>query len=262
MMELLLHESKTLTLTCPKHGGYTGNTIKFTFLGREKEMNPPCPVCEREIAEAKERGESERRRFQEEGRFRDMNIENRFYQSGFDTFNAYNDELRAHLETCRRFAERPNGKLVMLGENGNGKTHLAVSILKAVGGVMYTAYEIGMNIRQGYREGKERGVFDELCSVPLLVIDEVEKAKDSEAKHQWMSYVVGKRYNRLLPIVFIANCHIQRNCRERQKPCPYCLEYHLENDVLSRIMEDGIIMNFTCEDYRGKIRASRSGDRL
>jgi DNA replication protein DnaC len=150
----------------------------------------------------------------------------------------------------------------MIGENGNGKTHLAVSVLKKLGGVIYTAFEISVNLRQSYGgDTKEREVFDELCTVPLLVIDEIEKIKNSEAKQAWMSHVIGKRYSRMLPIILIANCHRQKDCTQQKKPCPRCLEYHLENDVLSRIIEDGIIMQFSSEDYRRKIRDARFGRR-
>jgi DNA replication protein DnaC len=253
-------KKRTVTLTCPKHGEYTGEAVKFNFCGLEKEMNPMCPVCEQEIVAEDARKEEEYRKRRAINKLRDMNIEPRFYETNFDNFDAYNAELRGHLATCRRFAENPNGKLVMLGENGNGKTHLAVSVLKATGGVIYTAYEIGIKLRQSYGgDIKEWEVFNELCTMPLLVIDEVEKIKDSESKQNWVSYVVGKRYDRLLPIIFIANCHAQKDCREQKKPCPRCLEYHLENDVLSRIIEEGVIMNFTSGDYREKIRAARQG---
>jgi DNA replication protein DnaC len=147
----------------------------------------------------------------------------------------------------------------MLGKNGTGKTHLAISVLKALGGVIYTAYEIGVNLRESYNGGgiREYEALDELCSVPLLVIDEVEKLKDSEAKQNWMSHVIGKRYNRMLPIIIIANCHLANDCAAVKKPCSSCLEYHLENDVISRITEDGIIMNFNSGDYRKEIRERR-----
>jgi hypothetical protein len=55
----------------------------------------------------------------------------------------------------------------------------------------------------------------------------------------------------------IANCHTQKSCVEQKKPCPKCLEYHLENDVISRIVEDGIVLNFSNGDYRKTIRSSR-----
>jgi DNA replication protein DnaC len=262
-MSDLRYENKTVTLTCPKHGEYTGEVVKVIFLEREKEINPVCPFCEQERAAEKAREEEEYQKRLTTSRLRSMNVEPRFYESTLDNFNAYNAELRGHLETCRRFAEHPDGKLVMLGAYGNGKTHLAVSVLKAVGGVMYTATEIALRLRQSYNGGvlKEWEIFEELCTAPLLVIDEVEKIKETEWKGHWMSHIVGKRYNRFLPIIFISNCHLQIDCPEREQPCPHCLEYHLDNDVLSRILEDGIMMNFTSGDYRIKIRNARLGSK-
>jgi DNA replication protein DnaC len=255
-------EAGTVARVCPKHGEYAAGVFTFDVLGSAMEFTQGCPLC-REEAEAKERREEgERQKRREAGKWRGMNIGPRFYGSTLDNFDAYSAELREHLETCRRFAENPDGKLVMLGGNGNGKTHLAVGVLKEVGGAIYTAYEIGIKLRQGYGgEAKEWEVFEGLCAAPLLVIDEVEKIKDSESKQHWLSHVVGKRYDRMLPMIFIANCHRQKDCRQRERPCPRCLEYHLENDVLSRIIEDGIIMDFTGGDYREKIRDARRGAR-
>ncbi|MDR1230030.1 MAG: ATP-binding protein [Spirochaetaceae bacterium] len=251
-----VYESRAVTLVCPKHGEYTGEAILVGADGQE--LNPACPVCEAESGAKKRREEEEREKRHMIQRCRSMNIEPKFYGASFENFDAYNGELRRHLRTCREFAKKPDGKIVMLGENGNGKTHLAVSILKETGGAIYLAYEIGILLRQSYGgTTKEWEVFNELCTVPLLVIDEVEKIRDSEAKRNWLSYVVNKRYNRLLPIVFIANCHTQAECGEAQKPCPRCIESHLENDVLSRIIEDGTVMNFTGADYRAKIRETR-----
>jgi DNA replication protein DnaC len=187
-----------------------------------------------------------------------MNIGRKFWNESFETFDDYTDELKEHLATAREFAGKPEGKLVMLGEHGNGKNHLAASILKKTGGLIYRAYEIGLLLRQAMNGSTtEYEVLTRLCETPLLVIDEIEKLKDSEAKNHWLSYVVGKRYDDMLPVIFIGNCHTQNACREKQRPCPKCIEYHLENDILSRIIEDGIIMEFTGDDYRERIRAGR-----
>jgi DNA replication protein DnaC len=90
-----------------------------------------------------------------------------------------------------------------------------------------------------------------------LVIDELDKAKESEAKNNWMSHIIGKRYNNMLPLILIGNGHLQDDCKSSQKPCPKCLEYHLENDVISRIFEDGVLLKFTGEDYRERMREKR-----
>jgi DNA replication protein DnaC len=249
---------KNITLQCQKHGEYTGAAVIICPPGK-KEVSE-CPACRKEIDAEKLRQKDEQAKQHLIQKWRSMNIDDKYYESTFDNFDAYNDELRKYLEICRSFSENPDGKLIMLGKNGNGKTHLAVSVLKKLGGVIYTAFEIGVNLRQSYNgDTKEHEVFDELCTVPLLVIDEVEKIKDSESKQNWMSHVIGKRYNRMLPIIIIANCHTQKDCTEQKKPCPYCLEYHLESDVISRIIEDGIIMKFNSGDYRRKIREERFG---
>jgi len=246
---------ETVTLNCEKHGVYTGEAVTASLFGKSYNYKPACPVCEEEDKAAQEKTLFDFHEKEKIQRWRLMNIEKLFYDSGFDNFNAYNAQLRENLKVCGKFAGNPAGKLVMLGENGNGKTHLAISILKETGGVIYTAYEIGIMLRDCYNgNGSERELFEELCAAPLLVIDEVEKIKDSDAKQNWMSYVVGKRYNRMLPLIFIANCHVKNDCGEQTKPCPRCLEYHLENDILSRIIEDGIILKFNSDDYREKIR--------
>jgi DNA replication protein DnaC len=264
MNEKAIEERVVTTLECPKHGKYTGELVTLNLKPFGKSMmkiHTMCPVCEKEIdAEQLKKHEHDFEAHRITA-LKAMNIDELFWDSTFDNFEAYNDELRKHFETCRKFAKKPKGKLVMLGENGNGKTHLAICILKELGGVIYTATEIGIALRQRYGSGgsREHEVFEQLCTAPLLVIDEVEKIKDSEWKNYWMSHIVGKRYNRMLPIIFIANCHTKKNCKEPVKPCPKCLEYHLENDVLSRIIEDGIVMNFDSPDYREKKRLIKMG---
>jgi DNA replication protein DnaC len=247
---------------CKKHGKYRGSANQwFSFWGgKDFVIAPECPFCKEEDRRMHEqRAESVE---ELELRYAGMNIGEIFWGSTFKNFDAYTPELVKHLETAKKFAACPEGKLVMLGENGNGKNHLAASILKTTRGLIYRAYEIGLILRQiinGSAEETEYGFLKRLCETPVLVIDEVEKLKDSEAKNHWLSYVVGKRYDAMMPIIFISNCHTQDDCKAEKKPCPKCIEYHLENDVLSRIIEDGKIMKFTGEDYRYKKRTERAG---
>jgi DNA replication protein DnaC len=244
ILKINLRKLPDREFACPKHGSYSGKPIQ-TML---EAITPECPICKKEKEAIEEAERQEKDRIDQIVK---MNIDERYWNSNFENFNAYNEELKKHLRMAENFAGNPDGKLVMLGENGNGKTHLAISVLKKLGGKIYTAYEIGVRLRQSYTgETKEWEILNELCTVPLLVIDEVEKIKDSESKQNWVSHVVGKRCNRRLPIIFIANCHTKADCKERIKPCSKCLEYHLENDVISRIVEDGLVMKFTSEDYR------------
>jgi DNA replication protein DnaC len=255
---------------CPKHGKYAGRPIKrFYSFGNGDEgfiTNPECPKCVEEEAMRRERADAEKKEREEIERFVGMGIDKRYWPETLDTFNAYTPELEKHLETARKFSENPEDKkLVMLGENGSGKTHLAIGALKVIGGLICTAYEIGLTLRESYYGAINQYEFlQKLCEEPLLVIDEVEKARETQAKQNWLSHVIGKRYNKMLPVIFIANCHSQVDClhyKAEKKPCSRCIESQLENDVLSRIVENGQVMKFAGEDYRYKIREARGEKR-
>jgi DNA replication protein DnaC len=246
---------------CPIHGAYRGKPFKFLWgfeTNRPITHTAECPKCVKERKEQEEREAEQRKRQEEIRRLKATNIGKKFWDSTFDNFDAYNDELKHHLETAKKFAENPVGKLVMIGENGNGKNHLAAVILKKTGGVAYTCSEIGVMLRDCYNgKRSEFKLFNRLCNVPLLVIDELDKIKETEAKNNWMSHIIGKRYNNMLPLIFIANGHTMDDCKSPEKPCPKCLEYHLENDIISRLFEDGILLKFTGPDYRYYLRGKR-----
>ena len=128
---------------CPEHGAYTGKPFQFTIGGKDRVIVPECPSCLSEKAETEDRNERERRK-RREGAFEDervnglrkMNIGRKFWDESFDTFNAYTPELERYLNVCIGFANTNEGRmLVMLGNHGNGKNHLAASILKKLVGI-------------------------------------------------------------------------------------------------------------------------------
>jgi DNA replication protein DnaC len=165
------------TFECPKHGPYSGKPMVLAFLGNKK-ISPLCPQCEVEHADAEERLGQKRRTAADMKKLADMNILKRDWGCDFDNFNAYTAELAKHVKTARAFAEKPDGKLVMLGNNGTGKNHLATSILRRTGGVIYTAYEIGLRLRQSYGgDSKEWEVLNALSEINMLVIDEIGRTK-------------------------------------------------------------------------------------
>jgi DNA replication protein DnaC len=239
---------------CPKHGKYVVSQVKLDFMNRI--INPGCPQCKKEErilreAEAKEKKEKEIQ-IEQEQRLTELNIGKRFWGSSFETFDAYTDELKHHLQICVDFSYHHNGrKLIMLGNNGTGKNHLAASILKITGGVIHTVYEIELMLHQSYSgEIQEWKVLDNLCKTEMLIIDEIGRTKGGEWELNWLSHVINKRHENLLPLVLISNNHLKENCPRGESGCPYCIQNYVGNDVLSRIIEDGLIMEFTGEDYR------------
>jgi DNA replication protein DnaC len=243
---------------CPKHGKYRGKPIKLAFL--EKNIDPICPKCKTE-AEVLEATEKEMRQAAEQEedrmrRLRALNIRRKFWNESFETFDAYTKELKHHLEMCVGFAKNPEGRMmVMLGNHGNGKNHLAASILKTTGGVKYTVYEIELMMKQSFSgETQEWKFIQHLCEADMLIIDEIGRTKFGDWEQNWMSHVINRRYEDILPLVLISNKHLKESCPKGKAGCPDCIQNWVGNDVLSRIIDCGLILEFTGEDYRERKR--------
>jgi DNA replication protein DnaC len=252
--------------TCEKHGAFKGYPVKMF----NRTFEADCPECLRESQEENEREEKRRdemtRKYAEtaqkeerEKRLIEMNIGKKFWDESFETFNAYTPALKNYLDICNAFANDSQGRmLLMLGENGNGKNHLAVSILHKTGGCIYSVFEIELMLKECYSGKREEGeskLYRRLCDVPVLAINEIGKHKPGEWEMNFLSYIINKRYENLMPTILISNAHLQDNCPK--KGCPDCLQSLLGNDILSRIAENGEIMIFNEEDYRYKKREMR-----
>jgi len=257
-------ELPELDYYCERHGPYTGKSAMMRFGKMRQTIDPPCPQCEAEKKEEEERQNEREIMLKEEAReekriaaIKKMNIGKKFWHESFETFDPYTPELRHHLDACRAFAGKPEGRmLIMLGNNGNGKDHLAASMLQYVGGYVYSVFEIELLLKRCY-SGKtsEWGFYRRLCEAPLLVINEIGKHKQGNWELNFISYIINKRYENMMPVVLISNKHLKEQCPN--KGCEDCFQNYLGNDVLSRITEGGKVLLFTGEDYRVKIREKK-----
>jgi DNA replication protein DnaC len=252
--EVLGNELPEQEYDCPKHGKYRGRPFKLAFM--ENPINPSCPKCMAE-EETVKAAEEEKRRVMEQDedqmrRYKALNIRRKFWNESFETFDAYTAELKHHLKTCLAFANNPEGRmLVMLGNNGNGKSHLAASILKVTGGIKYTVYEIELLMKQSFSgETQEWKFIQHLCEVEMLVIDEIGRTKGGDWELNWLSHVINRRYEDFLPTVLMSNKHRKESCPQGEAGCPDCIQNWVGNDILSRIIENGAVLEFTGEDYR------------
>jgi len=221
-----------------------------------------CPMCNDEKFKEWEAREAEKeKKEKEQARLAYLarcNIEPMYHDSTLDTFIAESDEQKKALEYAREMVKEKSGKLVLLGANGTGKTHLAVGVVRELSGRLYSMYEIATRIRASYVSGAketELDIVDELSRVPMLAIDEIGRTKGSEAETNWLSYIVDKRNSRGLPLILISNKHARKSCPSGG--CEKCLENYISEDVMSRLSEDGHLVNMTGEDYRRKKRADK-----
>jgi len=237
---------------CDKHGDYTEQTTNiFGF-----SFHTGCPACEKERDEIEHQEGIRQAQEAERKRLESLNIEPMYFTSTLDNFIAGSPEQERALSYAQAMVQDRAGKLVLLGSNGTGKTHLAVGIVRVLGGAIYSMYEITTRIRASYVSGAketELDIVDELARVEMLAIDEIGRTKGSDAETNWLSYIIDKRHTRGLPLMLISNKHTRKTCPDGG--CQNCLENYISEDIMSRLAEDGHLVNMIGEDYRRKKRA-------
>lgn len=259
-----VHPISTLKMVhfCPKHG-----EVPCEVLVLNGEPTPTsCPICEREEERRREAEEEERRKENERKaqieRYREMNIEPEYYDKTLDDYKPVVKSQAEAKAAVERLIERKRGKVVLLGKNGCGKTHLGTMAVKALGGKVLTMYEITTMIRQSYSPlatRTELEIVGELASIPMLFIDEMGRTSGSKAELNWLSHILDKRHQRGLPFMLGTNSHLMRDCPNGRKHCEQCFENFLGNDILSRLGQDSeIVTMYDAPDYR---RRTKEGEK-
>ncbi len=142
----------------------------------------------------------------------------RFRHKRWDNWRTEHDWQQRALQTCQRYAQRfdqvreQGTSLVMLGEPGSGKTHLACAIAQGVIEQGYTAVFTGMGqllraLRDSYREDTtESSAVARFTDPDLLVLDEIGIAIGKEAtRHAQLLDVINARYEAMKPTVLMGN---------------------------------------------------------
>ena len=128
LMRFFPDKYKPAEAFCEKHGTY--QTVLDSSSG-EKGL---CPVCwkEQEEAEKKEKQEHEKLK----KIFNSIDgLPEKYRNAGFKNFEL-TEKKTAAFNRVLKFAKEPrNMWLLLLGENGTGKTHLAHAVLKMTGGI-------------------------------------------------------------------------------------------------------------------------------
>lgn len=231
---------------CKIHGPFNDEPIMV--FGRPVSFG--CPAC------------AEERRLAVEGvpvenyevKYSEMGIPQNLFEASFENAVRYSREFEANMDTVRKLVDGSVLSIIMTGSPGTGKTYLAVCALKAVGGKLFTMYDLSVRIRSTYSpraKETELDIISELVGLPLLVIDELGRTKGSEAELNWLSAVIDKRYSRRLRTILISNRHTAADCP--RNGCPQCLENYIPNDAVSRLSSSGAFIRFTGDDFRMRV---------
>jgi DNA replication protein DnaC len=145
------------------------------------------------------------------------NIPKRYLHCTLDNFAAYNETLEKAVAHARRIADSfpvVSRGLLLEGQPGVGKTHLAVAVLKTViertgaYGLFYDTRDLLRVIRSTYDPSirtTELEILRPVMTADLLVLDDLGAEKTSEWVEETMNLIVNTRYNERRLTIFTTN---------------------------------------------------------
>jgi DNA replication protein DnaC len=252
---------------CDKHGPFE-NVGCIPGL-HDPERKPSkwigCPKCSEERdAERKRWQREEEMRKRLDARIARCGIPGRYREATLASYVATKAGQRHALEVAMGYAAdfkaRERGQsLLLLGNIGTGKTHLAIGIAReamtqAAEAIFTTAADMIGRVKAtwGQRGGEsEAQVIQRFASVDLLVLDEVGSIKCVGREREILLAILGSRHNAVLPTIFTANLTVDE------------LPSYLSDQIVSRLRESASQMVvFDWADYRPLKGKAMAGDNM
>lgn len=182
-----------------------------------------------------------------------------FRDKTFATFDTSLPGVREALEVAQRYAEDPQGWLVLSGGYGVGKTHLAAAIaherLASGQSVFFSIVpDLLDHLRAAFAPSSEMPydeLFDKVREAGVLVLDDLGAENATAWATEKLFQIINYRYNYHMPTVVTTN---------------HRLLSHMDERIRSRLSDRSFVRNVTIDstDYRerraGRARpASQSG---
>lgn len=118
---------------------------------------------------------------------------------------------------CKQYAEgvkvtmqAERNSIILSGAYGTGKTHLAAAIANSyiAQGIPVLFATFGQHLerlKDEFNSGRPRTYLAQMKTVPMLMLDDVGKEKQTEWSAATMFDVINARYENLMPIVITTN---------------------------------------------------------
>jgi DNA replication protein DnaC len=190
-------------------------------------------------------------------RLADANIPKRYLHCTLGNFTAYNESLKKAVAHARRVAEAfpvVDRGLLLEGQPGVGKTHIAVAVLKqaiqttGARGLFYDVRDLLRVIRSTYDPAirtTELDILRPVMRADLLVLDDLGAEKTSEWVEETMNLIVNTRYNEKRLTIFTTNYLDIPDVEE-----PNSLLSRIGHRMRSRLHEMAEFLSLDAADYR------------
>jgi DNA replication protein DnaC len=167
------------------------------------------PSDEKEVEEYWAKVEQDRKADALE-RYKASGVPAKFYEESFETFATDTDAMKVVKTRVIEFAEKPRNRILILcGENGNGKTHLASSVIRECGGVFVVSSMLCVQYDSATSFKAKRSreeILNYMSTCKMLVIDDCGKYPlNPELEKFLLSYIISARYSNNLPLVLTTN---------------------------------------------------------
>ena len=183
-------------------------------------------------------------------RYQKSGVPERYYKESLDTYQITNEMQTTAAKAATNFLHAVKcgefKSLIIIGNAGTGKTHLACAIIREVGGKYRTAPEIVEEMRRAKSftaAETEAEIIDYYGRVKLLVIDEIGRGISATDEKYMIYQLVNARYNTRKPTVLISNLGKSD-----------FLQY-IGVAAADRLVESAEILEMNGESYRRELRA-------
>lgn len=126
--------------------------------------------------------------------------------ASFETFQVENDQDREALTLCKQFAGDRKGFLFMTGALGDGKSFLAVAVLRTIGGGKFITHnDLLFALRKGYGDPKAEDILEQCQEARCLVLDDVGFSGGGRDDIPMLHHVLDHRHNFQMPTIITSN---------------------------------------------------------
>lgn len=236
---------------CDTHGAYEAKLFRFG----KNWHGGDCPKCAEETERARvEKERTEQRARHVEHMLAISGIPRRFAEATLANYAPQTERAEKVLDACRRYVDtwkersERGSSLILSGNVGTGKTHLACAIAHALihkHGIRtkyLTVMQTMQRIRATYAQGAEeteQEILEKIAALDLLVLDEVGVQTGSNHEHSMLFEIINRRYADVLPTIVISNLGAKE------------LAAAIGERLVDRLRENGAVLTFGWGSYRG-----------